>query len=550
MDYQRMKTLVPCLDHRVIGETLKTLDCARALTVWILLNNNEFDQIVRLEFNPFDYNDLQSARDSLAATDLLRKHEDLPTSIDKDEVAFNGFVNAENVCKETNIRLAENHSRDALLLKVRRKIADVLGDFDPLELFELAGWGPGVTLLLKGVDATPTNKFRREGELTQPLYNLLKPIFGSIYPNWKPKFKQFEGNRVITVPKNAKTNRVIAVEPSLNLFFQKGVGAMIRRRLKRYGVDLRDQSRNHGLARLSSALDHLATVDFSAASDTISYHLIMELLPYPWFAVLDCLRSPRGLFKDSLIEYEKFSSMGNGFTFELESLIFWAIAKACALEEGPYFHEISIYGDDLVIPVSDVKTCYDAFEFFGFTVNKQKSYSSSYYRESCGGHFWNGVDITPTYLRRYLSNNREIYVFHNCIVKQSISAVAPGFRDKRFKGVCSLLFNSVKQNHRLEIPLGFGDGGFVRCFSQATPRFHRGYQAGFRTKHLSFEPCKVLEDDDAVLINALYSISRRADEVGGSSESSTYGFITIPRRGKWRRKTLYVPQWPCLGPWI
>jgi len=59
------------LRREFIHEYLTGLDCARSLAVWLLYENKEHQQLVALDFNPLFYNDLKSARDSLAATKLL-----------------------------------------------------------------------------------------------------------------------------------------------------------------------------------------------------------------------------------------------------------------------------------------------------------------------------------------------------------------------------------------------------------------------------------------------------------------------------------------------
>ncbi len=546
--------LVSKLDYRVMTDFLASLNCARALTVAILLKYEQYNDIVSLTFNPLHYNTVEEARFALQATELLRKHEDLDTGIDKVQVAMDSFHAAEHSCEETNDRLLANHSRDDLIFSVRQKIADILGDFDPEEFVELGGWGPGVTLTRKGRDATITNKFRHYVELTKPLYDLTKGWVGSVYPNWKPTPKFFEGSRVITVPKNAKTDRVIAVEPSLNLWFQKSIGAMIRRRLRRAGIDLNSQALNQLLAGVGSQYGHLATVDFSAASDTISYRTVLELVPVKWFQVMSILRSPRGLVSGSLLEFEKFSSMGNGFTFELESLIFYAIAK-CVSATSPCQDFVTIYGDDLIVPCDVKSQLLDSFEFFGFKINDRKSFFDSYYRESCGKHYWQGVDITPIYLRRFLSNSREIYSFHNRVVELSRRTIARDCRDKRFRGVIRFLFSSVPERDQLPIPAGKGDGGFVMDLADTLhlrrrPRFHRGYQAGYRYIHITAQPRKRVEDDEAVLLSALFIRWKGSVGDGHDDPVKFDNRIIVPRHEKYVPKKAFTRDWLDLGNWI
>jgi len=204
-----------------------------------------------------------------------------------------------------------------------------------------------------------------------------------------------------TVPKTARIDRVILIEPVMNTFVQKGIGKVIRNRLSDVGIDLNDQGINQNLARKGSVSGDLATIDLSAASDNISKYLVLHLLPVKWFELLANWRT--GLISDShsrkFIELEKFSSMGNGYTFELESLIFYACSLvACRLSNSPTVN-VSVYGDDIIIPVSAVSTLHKIFDRFGFTINLEKSYWYGSFRESCGCDYIKGINVRPFYKR-------------------------------------------------------------------------------------------------------------------------------------------------------
>lgn len=525
-------------DYRVVGETLSRIDHSRALTVLLLFKYGEYDQIINLSFNPFDYNDFVSARDALFATEFLRKTDNLPTSVDKKSVALKAFQSADAVCSESNRRLADSVGPDSYY-RFGRKIASMFSDFDGEEFLELSGWGPGVTLTLRGRNAHLFNKFNHDGELTPLCNDFIQPWFSKAFPSWKIKPRVFEGNRVITVPKNAKTDRVIAVEPSLNLFFQKGVGGMIRKRLRRFGIDLNDQRHNNRLARLGSKFDRLATIDFSQASDTICYRLVLDNIPWKWFVIMDKLRSPRGVLGDSIFEYEKFSSMGNGFTFELESAIFLAAALAVVEEDHPDRQSVSVYGDDVIIPSDRVDEFTRLCDYLGFKINPHKSYSRGYYRESCGKHYWNGVDITPVYLRSLPTGRKlELYKVHNALVRYSMSICDGYHRDKRFLAVTNFIRSLVRGQ---KIPDGVGDGGFIVPFDEAVPTRNRRYQAGYNIRHLCFVPSRIHWVSHAVLLTRLYS---------PSTERSYGNELPEPRAGRYIMQNMYIPSWSAMGPWI
>jgi hypothetical protein len=108
--------------------------------------------------------------------------------------------------------------------------------------------------------------------------------------------------------------------------------------------------------------------------------------------------------------------MGNGFTFELESLLFYAIAKATAYFTGTS-GTISVYGDDIIIPSQMYHDLTFVLKILGFSVNPDKSFSEGPFRESCGGHFYNGTRVTPFYIRGPITDIHTLIVTANAVRK-------------------------------------------------------------------------------------------------------------------------------------
>jgi len=182
--------------------------------------------------------------------------------------------------------------------------------------------------------------------------------------------KSVPGNRFMTAPKDATKFRGIAVEPSINVFYQLAYGKVIRARLRRWGINLNDgQDIHRHLAGESSRRGHLATLDLKNASDTISRNLVKLLLPHNWFSVLDSLRSKKTFFKGAYHLLEKFSSMGNGFTFELETLIFLGLISAITGVDR-IGDDVFAFGDDLILPVSYSEDVIAMLAFCGLETNK------------------------------------------------------------------------------------------------------------------------------------------------------------------------------------
>lgn len=216
-------------------------------------------------------------------------------------------------------------------------------------------------------------------------------------------------DKVTFVPKNATEERVIVPQQAGNVCLQSALGQHIRSRLKLFGVDLTDQSRNQALARIGSESNSLATLDLKNASALMNYRIVWDLIPPVWFEELDALRNKFGkIDKSSTIKWEMFSSMGNGYNFELESLVFYTLALAACEHLGDYIGEISVYGDDIIVPASCAEFVCSVLKATGFMINEKKSHIKGPFRESCGAHWYLGHNVKPFYIRKPVDNVKDI----------------------------------------------------------------------------------------------------------------------------------------------
>lgn len=209
-------------------------------------------------------------------------------------------------------------------------------------------------------------------------------------------------NVVTTVPKDGRKDRPIAKEQLGNIYLQLGVGSLIRDRLRLRGIDLnRQQELNRAAAQRSSQTHECFTIDLSNASDTVSYDLVKALMPSDWFCLLDSLRAPWGVLPTGeAFLYRKFSSMGNGFTFELETILFLAICKGVSREYGHRSDRFHVFGDDIIGPDYLYATIRGYLQYSGFQVNSEKSFHGpSRVRESCGVDALDGVNIRPVFVK-------------------------------------------------------------------------------------------------------------------------------------------------------
>lgn len=324
--------------------------------------------------------------------------------------AINKWLATEMENSATNERLLFTHEEYNILPRVtfqrfvehaRHLIAIVIGDSAPIEAL-IGSFSGGASTSRTRTSSHPANKYLGEAHVTDRCYTEILPLVREELPLWLESeglsFKIVPGNVLFTVPKKTDIDRCACKEPDINMFFQKGIGNYFRNSLRKVHINLRDQSINRRLAREGSLTGALATLDLSSASDSVSTGLVSLLLPECWYTLLDASRCQKTIIDGVEHGNEMFSSMGNGFTFELESMLFWALAKTTCHLTG-VSGIVSVYGDDIICPSSVVSDLTWVLEYFGFQVNPDKSFSSGPFRESCGGHYHDGFDITPFYVK-------------------------------------------------------------------------------------------------------------------------------------------------------
>lgn len=513
------------------------------------------------------------------AAELVSKLDCLDFGVNRAEAAVKKFLEMEEVCSQTNLKLVSLDSTvfptadvSSVFHRARRKIERLLGRFSWEETEPFLAFGPGASVGVTRRRSHAVNKFGLERPTTTGECATLAEAFIKTSPQWcstvpvlsgrsEDCFSVVRGSRVTTVPKNAKTDRVIAIEPLMNMFFQKGIGGVIRRRLRGVGVNLDCQLRNQEKARQGSLDGSLATIDLSSASDCVSRGLVEWLMPDDWKLAMKICRSKSSVLPSGEeIFLQKFSSMGNGYTFELESLIFWALSSECTHLMGESTRDNCVYGDDIIVPVGVVPLLLEVLEFAGFKPNSSKSFWEGPFRESCGKHFFLGHEVTPLYVRKHVGTPERKLWLANSIRRLASRFVGYGYGcDKRFEGAYLGVIRELPRKYRnLSIPEGFGDGGLVRDFDEARPRRHRYFDA-YVYPHLYRSYSCYVPSGQPALTCSLFFLERqheRVDRMLGpfwrpihASRGDGSLEITTQRFSERIVKSL-APQWVGLGPWL
>lgn len=431
---------------------------------------NHFEEVKNLEklFVSQDYPSLLVEADSLSErkhsdvtlhfvtnqfSQLIRKYPWDPKLVNTNPElkATEKFLLAERKCSRLNKKFAlyDNYRspNEGLLSKIRSFIRYHIDEAPVLdEIFNNCAFGAGASL---GVHGNATNLLRKiaadkwtvsAGAYTYGYWAIMRNPhlrdllldskglmscldWDSAKSHYSKKTRIVSNNKVSFVPKTASTHRAIAVEPLLNGYLQKGTDLFLRKRLKRLGIDLSDQSLNQRMARegsLSDSDESFVTIDLSSASDNISIGLARSILPAEWFSFLNSIRSHRYELGGKLYTYSKFCSMGNGFCFPLETLIFVACCSASGC--GVPGTDFSVYGDDIIVRRKHAETVLRSLRILGFSPNTSKTFISGPFRESCGADWFGGVDVRPYTLDYALDSLENMFKWLNLTRRSPLTA--------------------------------------------------------------------------------------------------------------------------------
>lgn len=532
-----------------------------------VLCGKDHRRAVAVTINPKGYSDWRDFAVDYAALNLVKKYPYLQLpGVNPSIVAMEKFLKTETRCHQINFMFTHPslipHDAMVLLSRARREVKRILGKFCLDDIVPFLSHGPGATFGTRKDRGHPWYKFGDlkptvTGECLALHNHFIKycELWGNIHNENGIIPLIVSGSKVTTVPKDARSDRIIAIEPLLNMFYQKGIGGLMRSRLKRSGCDLNDQSANQCFAKIGSIDNSLATIDLSSASDSVSRGLVEFLLPPDWLQFLNATRSNYTTAFGERIFLQKYSSMGNGFTFELESLIFLALCRA--VNRNSTENVISIYGDDIIVHRSMASKVISLLQTCGFTTNVEKTFTDGPFRESCGKHYFLGHDVTPLYVKADIHTQDRYLWYLNSIRRFAHRLLGVGYGcDSRLRSLYFVIYSKLDPKYRsLSIPEGFGDGGVVRDFDECKPRpmAQHSWVEGYTTRHLVRVFRGFVPYGTPQLLVSIFSLLRRSRAIDSTLSVRVEDDIPLQvqlKRYRWKVSQLSVPRWPSLGPWV
>lgn len=315
-----------------------------------------------------------------------------------DEVTMEKFRN--NLDRVAAITL-DHPLVSSVLRKAREICCRIVGDFSEDDLNKVCKFGSRSTV------GNPLAKAYLDLKLAGPITGSCSQL------NWfygeylksdlllleiieKSEIQKVEYLKVVPVPKSWKIKRSILANTLIGNFHSAGLGQLLVDALKSEGLDIRRLQEVHRrLVKLLSVTRTHATGDLSLASDSIIRLLVKALLPNTWVEAMDIDHFPLIDVDGKVMKNPCYCTMGIGFTFPLQTLIFYSLLSAIKELAGCTKGFISVYGDDLIYPRSLHRHVEIIFPLLGFILNKDKTYAEEYFRESCGADFYRGVDVRP-----------------------------------------------------------------------------------------------------------------------------------------------------------
>lgn len=273
--------------------------------------------------------------------------------------------------------------------------------------------------------------------------------------DYLPLIREDKSNRTsryVCVPKTWKKLRGISAEPIELQYVQQGLLGAIDRmfttdRWWASRINLHDQQASRDLARKGSVDGTLATIDLSAASDSVTLQLVRDLFGSTELARwLIGSRSTHTLCGDTTVKLNKFAPMGSACCFPVECIVFCLAAEVAVSRTRQPFHKVKqvrVFGDDIILPQYAVPVLFEILSNLGFSVNSDKSFWQGNFREACGTEAWHGNDIQPCRFQSHKSGVMGRYIDHDEIsstVAFANELFARGLHDTR-KYLLELLFN-------------------------------------------------------------------------------------------------------------
>jgi hypothetical protein len=194
-----------------------------------------------------------------------------------------------------------------------------------------------------------------------------------------------------------------------------------------------------------------------------------------------------------------------------------------------FARRIYVYGDDIIVPTEMAPLACNILETFGLKVNPDKSFWTGKFRESCGGVFYDGEDVSNVYLRRRMPASRTD-------VQEIVSAIA--FSNQAYwLGLWGLARKMREELDKLlgALPCVSKQSQVLGWESFSNAHSHNGWSIDYQRPKLRgyivTQPKQIdVLDDDAALLKCFGLIGVESTDPKHLRRSGRYGNLALKRR--------------------
>lgn len=444
----------------VLGKVFKSL-CSMSRTrvgsaAYELFKANKFADLCSLVVDPRDYRkeSIQTFAIDYQIVSFLSKYQGFDNSVaDKKGNALKKWRETEARCKATNQTFRSrwdgettfrHHVEEALYLS-KQKMREILGRFDGELFVESCKFGPGVDTAIWDVTKTSSYyKYKTNGHATPGAARVMEEFFhNDARLEYSNSCQLRDSSALFFVVKTWDELRTACKSPRWNSFLQGGLGGCIEERLRSAGIDIKYQADTNRRLASTAHIDGNVTVDLKSASDSFAVNVCIDFLEdfseidpgllfsernssdnwgpcegsSYWLDLILALREPYTVLPGKeKIRQEKVSSMGNGYTFPLETLFFYSCALGVCQTLGVPSKDVSVFGDDIIVPRDAAQLLIELLTCCGFVPNIKKTFLRGEFFESCGYDYFRGRNVRPAFLKKELLYVSDLYRLHNRLI--------------------------------------------------------------------------------------------------------------------------------------
>jgi hypothetical protein len=306
-----------------------------------------------------------------------------------EELEFNTYSKFFSHQEQLGRNLGKQYRTSTLrvLKRARQIISKILGDYNLEEHLDSCRFGKrackGTPARNSYIDCKLENATGSLEHLVWfyktylPTDNLLRGLVESAQKSANPQV--CTDLDMVNVDKNWKIKRGIVPNTLIGSFHSYGLGAVISDRLMEEGLNITTLQKKHRrLAKRYSRTRKHVTADVSNASNSFTYPMLARLLPRRWLREVTRGRIPyihvKGGPFDGYHRIQSYMLMGIGYTFPLQTLLFYGLITAI----GQLLHvsdlKVSVYGDDLIYPSKLHHYVTEVFDDLGIQLNPDKTY--------------------------------------------------------------------------------------------------------------------------------------------------------------------------------